>query len=81
MWIFNVAKGEFYQEMLIKVLHIQFNILVIMLFIIESLDMCILNNKYFLIYYDYIPKSFNPYTVYVMKYTNIKFKAWPGTCL
>ena len=49
--------------MLIKILHIQFNILVIMLFVTESLDMCITKNKYLVILYDYIPKSFNPYTV------------------
>jgi len=44
-----VAKGKFYQEMLIKTSHIQFNILVIRLFIIKSLDMCISKNKYFVI--------------------------------
>jgi len=71
MWIFNVAKGKFYQEMLIKILHIQLNIPVIMLFIIESLDMCISKNNYFVMYYVYIPKSFNPYTMYFMKYINI----------
>jgi len=71
MWIFNIAKGKFYQEMLIKILHIQFNIPVIMLFTTESRDMCISKNKYFVIYYDYIPKSFNQYTMYFMKYINI----------
>lgn len=35
-------KGKFYHEMLIKILHVQFNILVIMLFIISK-------NKYFVI--------------------------------
>jgi len=44
-----VAKGKFYQEMLIKILHIHFSILVIMLFISESFDMCISKNKYFVI--------------------------------
>jgi len=71
MWIFNAAKGKFYQEMLIKILHMQFNIPVIMLFTIESLDMCISKNKYFVIYYVYILKSFNPYIMYFMKYINI----------
>jgi len=33
--------------------------------------MCISKNKYFVIYYDYIPKSFNQYTMYFMKYINI----------
>jgi hypothetical protein len=42
-----------------------------MLFFIESLDIYISKNKYFMFLYEYIPKFFNPYTAYFMKYINV----------